>query len=125
MKNYLERRSHQTTIKRRSLQTRLTSNRASKIEPFTTMKYRTEIDIMPHAELLDPQGKTVLKNMGNVDIEGVQDVRIGKHVTMMVEAADEESAKAVVQKRCEKLLANLIMEKFSFEIFPVEEEVAA
>ena len=89
------------------------------------MKYRAEIDIMPHAELLDPQGKTVLKNMGNVDIEGVQDVRIGKHVTMMVDAADEESAKAVVQKSCEKLLANLIMEKFSFEIFPVEEEVTA
>lgn len=89
------------------------------------MKYRAEIDIMPHAELLDPQGKTVLKNMGNVDIEGVQDVRIGKHVTMMVEAVDEESAKAIIQKSCEKLLANLIMEKFSFEIFPIEEEVAA
>jgi len=89
------------------------------------MKYRAEIDIMPHAELLDPQGKTVLKNMGNVDIQGVQDVRIGKHVTMIVEADNEDAAKAIVQKSCEKLLANLIMEKFSFELFAVEEEVAA
>ncbi|MEL6720801.1 MAG: phosphoribosylformylglycinamidine synthase subunit PurS [Bacteroidota bacterium] len=88
------------------------------------MTYRAEIDIMPHAELLDPQGKTVLKNMGNVDIQGVQDVRIGKHVTMMVEADDEEAAKAIVQKSCEKLLANLIMEKFSFEVFLVEEVAA-
>ena len=89
------------------------------------MIYRAEIDIMPHADLLDPQGKTVLKNMGNVDIQGVQDVRIGKHVTMSVEADSEEAAKATVQKSCEKLLANLIMEKFSFELFPVEEEVTA
>ena len=89
------------------------------------MIYRAEIDIMPHADLLDPQGKTVLKNMGNVDIQGVQDVRIGKHVTMSVEADSEEAAKATVQKSGEKLLANLIMEKFSFELFPVEEEVTA
>jgi len=89
------------------------------------MTYRAEIDIMPHAELLDPQGKTVLKNMGNVDIQGVQDIRIGKHVTMVVEAEDEETAKAIVQKSCEKLLANLIMEKFSFHVFPIEEEVTA
>ncbi|MEM8525666.1 MAG: phosphoribosylformylglycinamidine synthase subunit PurS [Bacteroidota bacterium] len=89
------------------------------------MIYRAEIDIMPHAELLDPQGKTVLKNMENVDIQGVQDVRIGKHVTLKVEAGSEEAATTIVQKSCEKLLANMIMEKFSFELFAEEETVTA
>lgn len=89
------------------------------------MKFRAEIDIMPHAELLDPQGKTVLKNMNNVNISGVEDIRIGKHVTMTFEAEDEQAAAALAKLACEKILANVIMEKFTFTIHAVEEEVAA
>ena len=84
------------------------------------MKFRAEIDIMPHAELLDPQGKTVLKNMNHVDIEGVEDVRIGKHVTMTFEAADRAAAEDIAKRSCEKLLANLIMEKYTFELYEME-----
>ena len=80
------------------------------------MKFRAEIDIMPHAELLDPQGKTVLKNMNHVDIEGVEDVRIGKHVMMTFEAPDRAAAEEITKRSCEKLLANLIMEKYTFEL---------
>lgn len=86
------------------------------------MKYRAEIDIMPHPELLDPQGKTVLKNMNHLDIEGVEEVRIGKHVRLVFEAADREAAEALTRKSCEKLLANLIMEYFTFELHEVMEE---
>ncbi|HMR42658.1 MAG TPA: phosphoribosylformylglycinamidine synthase subunit PurS, partial [Saprospiraceae bacterium] len=39
------------------------------------MKFFAEIDIMPHKELLDPQGKTVVKSMKNLHISGVEDVR--------------------------------------------------
>jgi phosphoribosylformylglycinamidine synthase len=84
------------------------------------MKFKAEIDIMPHAELLDPQGKTVLKNMNHVDIEGVEDVRIGKHVTMTFEAADRAAAEELTKRSCEKLLANLIMEKYTFELHELE-----
>ena len=42
------------------------------------MKFIAEIDVMPLKELLDPQGKTVVKNMKNIDITGVSDVRIGR-----------------------------------------------
>ena len=45
------------------------------------MKFKAEIDIMPHKELLDPQGKTVANNMEHVHIYGIQDVRIGKHIS--------------------------------------------
>lgn len=71
---------------------------------------------MPHKELLDPQGKTVAKNIVNLDISGVEDVRIGKHITMNLEAASEEEAKEKVELACKKMLANMIMETYSFTI---------
>ncbi len=84
------------------------------------MKYIAEINIMPHRELLDPQGKTVVKNMSNVDIHGVTDARIGKHITLTVEADSEDAARETVDTACRKLLANLIMETYTFTLLPAE-----
>lgn len=80
------------------------------------MKYLAEIDIMPHKELLDPQGKTVSNNMKNLNISGVEDIRIGKHITMTLEAATEDEAKEKVDTACKKLLANMIMENYTFSL---------
>ena len=83
----------------------------------TPMKFRAEIDVMPLRALLDPQGKTVVNNMKNVGIDGVADVRIGKHIHMELEAADEVSAREKVDEACKKLLHNAIMESYRFELF--------
>ena len=80
------------------------------------MKYTAEIDIMPHKELLDPQGKAVQHSMGNLHITGVEDIRIGKHIRMDIEAASKDEASAKVDEACKKLLANLIMETYHFNI---------
>lgn len=80
------------------------------------MKFTAEIDIMPHKELLDPQGKAVQHSMGNLHIAGVHDVRIGKHIRMEVEAGTKEEASAKVDEACKKLLANLIMETYHFTL---------
>ncbi|WP_353482300.1 phosphoribosylformylglycinamidine synthase subunit PurS [Haliscomenobacter sp.] len=80
------------------------------------MKFVAEIDIMPHKELLDPQGKAVANNLKNIDIHEVSDVRIGKHITISLEAETEDAAREIVDNACRKLLANLIMESFSFEL---------
>lgn len=80
------------------------------------MKFIAEIKVMPHQELLDPQGKTVARNMKNLDISGVEDVRIGKHIVMHIEAPTEEDARGKVEQACQKLLANPIMENYSFEL---------
>ena len=80
------------------------------------MKFKAHINIMPHKELLDPQGKTVTKNMDRVDVTGVEDVRIGKRIEMTLEASDEANAKSKVNTACEKLLANLIMETYEYEL---------
>jgi len=83
------------------------------------MKYIAEIEIMPHKELLDPQGKAVLKNLKNINVDGVEDMRIGKHVKMTLEAASVEEATQKVEATCSKLLANVIMEKYTFDIKPL------
>ena len=84
------------------------------------MKIIAEINIMPHKELLDPQGKTVAKNISNLDISGIEDVRIGKHITMYLEAASEEAAKEKVDVACKKILANMIMETYTFTLAAAE-----
>lgn len=84
------------------------------------MKFIAEIDVMPHKELLDPQGKTVVKNMKNIQLQGINDVRIGKHIQMTIEADSKESATDKVETACKKLLSNVIMEGYSYSITPVD-----
>lgn len=83
------------------------------------MKYKAEINVMPLRELLDPQGKTVGKNMGHVGITGVESVRIGKRIEMLVDAEDAATAEAKVETACKKLLSNAVMESYSYTISPV------
>lgn len=78
------------------------------------MKFVAEIDVMPHKELLDPQGKTVANNMNHINIEGVEDVRIGKHIRLVIAAESENEAREKVDTACKKLLINPIMENYSF-----------
>ncbi len=81
------------------------------------MKYRAEIDVMPHKALLDPQGKTVTHSLKNMDLSAIGNVRIGKHITLNVEAESKEAANELVETACKKLLANPIMEGYHFELF--------
>jgi len=80
------------------------------------MKFVAEIDIMPHKELLDPQGKAVVNNLSHLDLYGVTDVRIGRHVSMTLDADSEAEARRKVETACQKLLANLIVETYHFEL---------
>ncbi|MFS8615851.1 MAG: phosphoribosylformylglycinamidine synthase subunit PurS [Solitalea sp.] len=82
------------------------------------MKYIAEINVMPHKEILDPQGKAVSKSMVNLGLSEIQNVRIGKHITLEIEAPDEQAAHAKVDEACKKLLANLIMESYEFTLRP-------
>ena len=80
------------------------------------MKFKAEIDIMPLKSLLDPQGKAVSASMKNIDLSEIDNVRIGKHITLDIEAEDHESAKQKVDKACKKMLCNQIMESYSFKL---------
>jgi len=80
------------------------------------MKFIAEIDVMPKNGLLDPQGKAVSQSMGNIGLSQIGEVRIGKHITLEIDAANESEANEAVKKACDKLLANPIMESYTFSI---------
>ncbi|MBO0938398.1 phosphoribosylformylglycinamidine synthase subunit PurS [Fibrella sp. HMF5335] len=77
------------------------------------MTYLAEIDIMPQKEILDPQGKAVKLGLHNLNMDSIDNVRIGKHIRLEVDAASEDEARATVDAACRQLLANLIMEEYS------------
>ena len=80
------------------------------------MNYTVAINVMPLKDLLDPQGKAVLGGLHNLGLKSVQDVRIGKRITLQVDAANENDAKKVAEEAATKLLANQVMEHFEISI---------
>jgi phosphoribosylformylglycinamidine synthase subunit PurS len=84
------------------------------------MKFTAEIDIMPRPELLDPQGKAVMLGLEHLGLNQVADVRIGKHIRLNLEAENEQAAQEKVEQACKKLLANLIMESYAYELTPAQ-----
>lgn len=79
------------------------------------MTYTVEIKVMPLKELLDPQGKAVKGGLENLGLN-VENVRIGKNITLEVNAENEEKARQVAEEASKKLLANPVMEYFEISI---------
>ena len=80
------------------------------------MVFSAEIKVMPLQELLDPQGKAVLDGLHNLKIKNIDDVRIGRHIDLLIEAATKEEARQVAEDAAKKLLANPVMEEYTIEV---------
>jgi phosphoribosylformylglycinamidine synthase PurS subunit len=79
------------------------------------MSYTVQIKVMPLRELLDPQGKAVMSGLQNLGLNKVEDVRIGKNITLQIDADSEEKAKQIAEEASKKLLANPVMEYYEIE----------
>jgi phosphoribosylformylglycinamidine synthase subunit PurS len=80
------------------------------------MLFTIQVKVMPLKELLDPQGKAVMGGLSNLGLKGIQDVRIGKNITLQIEAASADAAKTIAEEASKKLLANPVMEYFEITI---------
>lgn len=80
------------------------------------MTYHVAINVMPLKDLLDPQGKAVQGGLLNLGLNSIHDVRIGKRITLEVEAENETAAKKIAEVAATKLLANQVMENFEISI---------
>lgn len=80
------------------------------------MTYNVQVKVMPLKELLDPQGKAVMGGLGNLGLKEVSDVRIGKNISLQIDAATPEAAKNVAEEAAKKLLANPVMEYFEISV---------
>jgi phosphoribosylformylglycinamidine synthase subunit PurS len=76
------------------------------------MIFSVQVKVMPLKELLDPQGKAVIGGLQNLGLKNINDVRIGKNISLQIEADSELQAKQIAEEASKKLLANPVMEYF-------------
>jgi phosphoribosylformylglycinamidine synthase len=74
--------------------------------------YTFQVKVMPLKDLLDPQGKAVMGGLGNLGLKQVTDVRIGKNITLQINADSSDAARQIAEDAARKLLANPVMEYF-------------
>lgn len=80
------------------------------------MMFTVQIKVMPLKELLDPQGKAVMGGLKSLGINNVEDVRIGKNITLQLNADSAEQAKQMAEEASKKLLANPVMEYYEVSV---------
>ena len=79
------------------------------------MIFSVQVKVMPLKELLDPQGKAVMDGLKNLGLKTISDVRIGRNITLQIDAASVEEAKKSAEEAAKKLLANPVMEYFEVQ----------
>jgi len=77
---------------------------------------RAEIQITLKKRVVDPQGSTIRNALDSLDFKEVEEVRIGKLITVKLNLKDKKWAERKVDQMCQKLLANPIIEDYSFKI---------
>ena len=78
--------------------------------------YHSNISVTLRKSILDPQGKAVEHAIHSLGFNSVQDVRIGKHIELLIDSSTKEEAEHITEQVCKKLLANPVMEDYSFII---------
>jgi phosphoribosylformylglycinamidine synthase PurS subunit len=80
------------------------------------MSYSARVRVMPKAGIADPQGSTIERALPALGYEGVGEVRVGKTIELVLDADDEDAARARVTEMCERLLANPVIESYEVTI---------
>lgn len=86
--------------------------------------YLAKVVIRLRESILDPQGKAVEHSLKSLGYNAILDTRIGKYVELKIDAENKEDARILIEGACEKLLANPVMEDFSYEVEELKEELA-
>ena len=78
--------------------------------------YTARIRVTLKPTVNDPQGLTIAQALKRLGFETVQSVRAGKFIEVKVNETDRDQAVTRVQAMCEGLLANPVIEQFSFDL---------
>lgn len=90
-----------------------------------TRKYQARIYVTLRPSVLDPAGTAVQSGLQHMGYDNVEQVRIGKYVEMMLNAETEASAREQLDRVCDQLLANPVIENYRFELTEVSTPVNA
>lgn len=77
---------------------------------------KARVHIFFKDSVFDPQGNTLAQSLRRVGFTKVKDVRVGKVIDVEVENTEKEDAKRDLQKMCDQLLANPVIESYKVEI---------
>lgn len=78
------------------------------------MKAKIHVTLKPG--VLDPQGNAIKKSLGNLGIESISSVTQGKYFEINLNESDKDKAQKTIEESCKTLLANTVIENYSFEI---------
>jgi phosphoribosylformylglycinamidine synthase subunit PurS len=78
--------------------------------------FRYAVNVTPKPGILDPQGRAVEGALGHLGISGVSAIRVGRRVELTVEAADEPTARGVIERLAGELLSNPLIEVAAVEL---------
>ena len=80
------------------------------------MIFHAEAIITPREGVLDTQGKAVEKTLTHLGYKGLEEVRVGRIVTMRIEAENSGAAAEAVKNLCQDLLANDLIETYKISV---------
>ena len=82
--------------------------------------FQSRIVVTLRKSILDPQGKAVEQGIHSLGFPKVEDVRIGKIIELRVATDKRDEAERITKEACQKLLANPVMEDFSYTLEQVK-----
>ena len=77
---------------------------------------KARIHVMLKPGVLDPQGKAIAHALGSLGFAGIGEVRQGKVIDLDLAETDAGRARASVEKMCQQLLANTVIESYQIEL---------
>ncbi|HMF84100.1 MAG TPA: phosphoribosylformylglycinamidine synthase subunit PurS [Acidimicrobiia bacterium] len=80
------------------------------------MRYEARIEITHLPGIADPQGATVERSLPALGYDNVLQVRVGKSIRLVIDAPDEDAARAQIDEMCHRLLANPVIEAYAIEL---------
>ncbi|MEM9356690.1 MAG: phosphoribosylformylglycinamidine synthase subunit PurS [Pseudomonadota bacterium] len=77
---------------------------------------KAQIKVTLKQGVLDPQGKAIQSALGALGFDGVEDVRQGKFIEVELSESDAAKAREKVDQMCRDLLANMVIENYTYEL---------
>ncbi|MFC6464037.1 phosphoribosylformylglycinamidine synthase subunit PurS [Marinilactibacillus sp. GCM10026970] len=85
--------------------------------------YNVKVYVTYKESILDPQGEAVRGAVHRMGFDEIEDIRIGKYFEIKVSSQEERAIEETIETICDKLLANVVMETYRYEIEKVKETV--
>ncbi len=84
----------------------------------STQSWSANIRVTLKPVVNDPPGLAIRDALHNLGYEGVREVRSGKLIQVYLDAASQHDAESALQQMCQRLLANPVIEDYTFELQP-------